>query len=94
MVDMGLMREVASKHKGDIIWPYRDIMATHGFDAVADICGTLGGGYTYIPLLRSLLRDAMETEIRARYNGQNHRELARAFGYTDRHLLKILRRAQ
>ena len=93
-MDLSLLREVANKHEKDIIWPYRDIMAMHGFDAVADICDTLGGGYTYIPLLRSLLRDAMETEIRARYNGCNHKELARAFGYTDRHLLKILRRAQ
>lgn len=59
-------------------------------DLVRRFCSELGGCQVYIPSERSLRGKKAAQAIGARFNGRNAHALAQEFGYTLRHVQRIV----
>ena len=74
----------------DIPGEYRDIAEELGLPVFLRLTALCGGQNLYIPKLDSLERAGRDREIRARFNGGNHRALAMRFRLSERQIRKIL----
>ena len=55
-----------------------------GVAKVLELSRALGGGMIYVPKFDTLVRPAKYDAIRREFNGRNHRDLARKYGYSVR----------
>jgi Mor family transcriptional regulator len=84
-------REAVGKHPTLVLYPFDELLALHGVDAVYDFARVFGSGDVYIPSYRGIFRDCVVAEIRARYNdGCKVRDLARDYEYNVRQIGRIL----
>ena len=83
-------REVAERHPGAIYEPYAAFMEQHGFEALYSVCEILGGATVHVPLARGMFAGCMYAEIRREYDGYNIRYLANKYGYTEKHIYRIV----
>ena len=71
----------------DLVW----LCELVGLDRFVKIVETAGGEPIYIPTVQKLKRNKLRAAICEEYRkGQDVRALARAFGYSDRHIRTIL----
>jgi Mor family transcriptional regulator len=90
-MDDKVLREVASRHSQEILEPFDDIYTNAGgFEALRTFLGYYGGCTVYIPTLETVLKRCRELSAKEEYNGDNHGELARKYGFTERQLRKSL----
>ena len=85
------MRETANRYKNLIVPPFDTIMDMDGFDAICAFSRNYSGNHVYIPSLRSIFRACIEQEILIQAKNKNVSELARTYGYSDRHIRNLLR---
>ena len=91
-MDLHVLRDAVLNHPDQIMPPYDVIYNAGGFDGLAATLDLLGGKSVYVPSLRTVLSKCIESEAR-KEREKTHMSLesiARKFGYTRRHLSKIL----
>jgi Mor family transcriptional regulator len=74
----------------DLPESYRMISQVVGVENAIKLSECLGGLPLYFPKLETLIARKKEWYILKYFNGSNHRELARATGYSERWVYKIL----
>jgi len=65
-------------------------MGLEGFDAIYALCENLGGATIYVPSARKIFSQCLENEAAKEFNGYNYEVLARKYGFSDRHLRRML----
>ena len=80
-------REVRAADLPDI---YQEVAAVIGVEATLKLAETFGGASPYFPVLGCALRDIRNRAIRREFTGANHKELARRWGLSVRHLRQIV----
>ena len=70
----------------DLYWLYELV----GLDRFLKIIDTAGGEFLYFPKRSTLERALRRQAIVKEYDGTNLKQLARKYGFTDRHIRTIL----
>lgn len=63
---------------------YTQIAEAIGVENFYKLAQTVGGETIYIPKQESIVRPIKEARIKAEFNGYNHTELARRYGFSER----------
>ncbi|MCL2604034.1 MAG: hypothetical protein FWD90_06110 [Defluviitaleaceae bacterium] len=84
------LRRAATLHPSLIPEPFNAIMEQYGFDAVCTIADYFGGATVYIPCKRTIFRNCLEREAVKELDGTNYLTLMRKYGFSERHLRRLL----
>jgi len=90
-MDKHILRQAAQRHPESILQPYDALMGLEGFDAIYAICENLGGATIYVPSVRKIFVECLEKEAAREFNGYNLDNLARKYGFSHRHLQRMLK---
>jgi len=85
-----LLKKVAKLHPGDVMYPFDIIQEKLGFDAVCIIAELFGSLTVYVPSLRKIFAQCLWNEARKEFDGENFHELAIKYGFSERHLRRLL----
>ena len=69
---------------------YPDLFLALGTDKAMKVIKTFGDMRIYFPTLRQSALDKIKRHIIAEFDGYNHLTLARKYGYTERHIRRIV----
>ena len=72
---------------------YQEIALIVGLEHTLKLAEYFGKQGVYFVSIDSLIRQKKETYIRKHFNGRNHKDLARATGYSERWIYEILKAA-
>ena len=86
-----LMQQAALLNPEEVPLPYRKMLGLSGFDAIRAFSEHLGGMTIYVPSTRTIFSHCIAAEAKKEYNGRNLPELAKKYGYTERHVRKMIR---
>ena len=89
-MDKRILKEAVLKHPELILQPFDALMGMEGFEAIYTLCENMGGATVYIPSARKIFARCIEREILREFDGYNHDRLARKYGYSGRHLKRII----
>ena len=89
-MDKHTLRQAAERHPTSILQPYDALMGLEGFDAIYALCENLGGATIYVPSIRKIFAQCLEKEAALEFNGYNYEALAKKYGFSDRHLRRVL----
>ena len=89
-MDKNILRQAAQRHPADIMQPYDALMGMEGFDAIYTLCENLGGATVYIPSARKIFVECLVKEAMNEFNGYNYDSLARKYGFSGRHMRRLL----
>jgi len=89
-MDKHILRQAALRHPSAIMQPYDALMGQEGFDAIYTICENLGGATVYVPSARKIFAECLIREAMREFNGYNYNSLAKKYGFSARHLRRIL----
>lgn len=94
MFDDQDLKRAASQNAHEILPPYDKIFEAAGYEGLKAFLEAFGGGAVYVPTLRTVLSKCIESEARKEL-GRNFpiSRIARRYGYSARHLRKVLDRA-
>jgi len=90
-MDKQLIRKAAEQHPALILQPFDALIGLEGFDALYTLCENVGGATVYIPTARKMFAECLAQEAFREYNGFNHEILAKKYGYSARHLRRLLK---
>ena len=85
-----ILKKVAVKYNEYILPPYDIIMEMDGFDAICTFSKHFSGTSVYVPSIRTIFRQCLEMEMLNNYNGCNTKELVQNYGFSERHVRKLL----
>ena len=85
-----VLKQAALLHPEEIFPPFDVIMEKHGFEAVCTFAEQLGGFTIHVPVLRSIFSGCITKQLEAEFKGHNYNELSKKFGFTERHLRRML----
>ena len=89
-MDKAILREVALKHPAEILQPYDTLLGLEGLDAIFAFTEQLGGMTVYVPRTRTVFARCLELSAMREFNGHNFAGLARKYGFTERHIRKVV----
>ena len=89
-MDKSILRQAAMRHHSEIMQPYDAIIELDGFDAICAFADHLGGTTVYVPSIRTIFARCLEAEARNEFKGCNFTSLSRKYGFTERHLRRML----
>jgi Mor family transcriptional regulator len=85
-----ILKHAALLHPDFIMQPYDEMMNRHGFEMIYCFSECLGGRTIYVPSARTIFSRCLEEEVRKEYNGKNVPYLTRKYGFSERHLRRLL----
>ena len=88
-----LLKTAALAHPQAVMYPYNAIIEKNGpagFDAVYALSQQVGGLTIYVPNARRIFAECLEQEVIKYFTGQNYIALSHRFGYTERHIRRIV----
>ena len=85
-----IMRQAALKHPSFIMPPYDAMLNLDGFDAICTFAELTGGTSIYVPSPRTIFFHCLEEEAAREFNGADYRSLCRKYGFSERHLRRML----
>jgi Mor family transcriptional regulator len=89
-MDINILKHAPKLHPHDILQPFAAMMELSGFDAVCALSEHYGGHTIYVPRIRTIFAQCLEEEIRKEYSGTNMTMLSKKYGYTVRHLRRVV----
>jgi len=92
-MDKHIIRLAAQRHPDAILQPFDALMGMEGVDAIYTLCENIGGATVYIPSVRKIFAACLEKEAMREFDGYNYEKLARKYGFSERHLRRLLRGA-
>ena len=85
-----ILRQAVMRHPSAILQPYDALMGLEGFDAIYTLCEIIGGATVYVPSVRKMFAECLVREAMSEFNGYNYDSLARKYGFSGRHLRRLL----
>jgi len=89
-MEKNLLRKVAKLHPDEVMHPFDIILKKHGFNTVNAIVEQFGGLTVYVPGMKKIFTRCLEIEAKKEFTGDNFHELAIKYGFSERHLRRIL----
>ena len=89
-MDKSVLRKAAFEHRSEIMQPYDTLLDLDGFDAICAFTELVGGLTIYVPQERTIFARCMELAARQEFTGSNFAALAKKYGYTERHMRRIV----
>jgi len=89
-MDKNILRKIVLRHPSAILQPYDALMGLEGFDAIYALCENIGGATIYVPSIRKMFAGCVAKEVMNEFNGYNIDVLAQKYGYSNRHIRRIL----
>jgi len=89
-MDKYIIKQAAQRHPNLIMQPYDALINMEGFDAIYTLCENIGGATVYVPSIRKIFSECLVKEALGEFNGYNINALARKYGYSDRHLRRLI----
>ena len=89
-MDKHILRNAAQRHPAAILQPYDALMGLEGFDAIYALSENLSGATIYVPSARKIFATCLEMEAAREFNGYNYDALAKKYGFSSRHLRRVL----
>lgn len=77
-------------HPEHILMPFDALLGHTGVDAIVALSVVLGGSTVYIPSVRGIFSKCIAQQILEEYDGSNIRQLALKYGYTTKHIYRLL----
>ena len=86
------IKKAADAHVDLIPEPYNELYMALGFDNFKLLFDHFGGQSIYVPSMRSVLSDAIKSQVLAECERRTmtREQIARMYGYTNRYLRKLL----
>ena len=85
-----LLRQAVQQNPAAIMQPYDTIYDTCGFDAVCAFIEHFGGMTIYVPGEKKIFLKCIEKDIKNKLNETNIDSMAIKYGYSKRHLRRLL----
>jgi len=85
-----LLKKVAKLHPGDVMHPFGILLKKVGFEATCAFIEQFSGLTIYVPSFKKIFAGCLEEEARKEFDGENFQELAIKYGYSERHLRRVL----
>ena len=92
MVQKEIVRKAAETYCDYIEPPYCTMVSLGGFEAVYALLNDYGSSDLYIPTVKKVFGKCMEKDLIARYDGTNAKQLAKEYGFSDRHVHNLIKR--
>jgi len=89
-MDMNILRRAAQRHPAEIMQPYDSLIGLEGIDAILAFAEQLGGVTVYVPNTRTIFARCLEMEAKREFNGHNYARLAKKYGFTERHIRRVV----
>ena len=89
-LDKNLIKSAAEKYGGAVLQPFGRLIPMDGFEAVYSLVQEYGGGNIYIPGIRKVFGGCLEKQMLLEFDGGNARQLAFKYGFSERHVTKLL----
>lgn len=89
-MDKSAIRKAVFDNPSEIMKPYDTMLGSDGFDAICAMAEQLGGLTIYIPSQRTIFARCLEIAARQEFTGNNFVALAKKYGYTERHIRRII----
>jgi Mor family transcriptional regulator len=86
--------QIEESDKQYLPWAVGQMIDAIGLDSTIDLLKLFGGLNIHIPMLSSAFQHFRNRSILERFDGTNHRALAREFGISDKYCKDILRASQ
>ena len=84
------LKKAAILHPTEVMHPYDRIIKQVGFDAVFTFAEQVGGLTIYVPSAKKIFSRCLELEAKKEFNGENFADIAKKYGYTERHMKRLL----
>ena len=89
-INLEVLKEAAKKNPTKIAAPFDTMLNSDGFEAICALTEQLGGLTVYVPKIRTIFARCLEIEAKKEYNGRNLIELSKKYGYTERHMRRLV----
>ena len=86
------IKKAAEMHADSILPPFGEMVRLGGFEAVYKLVMDCGGGILYVPRVKKVFGSCLEKVLLEEFNGNNMRQLAQKYGFTERHCVGLLQR--
>ena len=85
------IKQAARNHPAHILAPFDAMVGLDGLDAIIALCDAAGGQDVYIPSARTVFAACIERQLLHDFNGYNYADLAKKYGYSTRHVRRIIK---
>jgi len=89
-MNQSVLRKAVLEHPSEIMKPYDVLLELEGFDAICALAEHLGGLTIYVPDQRTIFARCLELAARKEFTGNNFAGLAKKYGFTERHMRRML----
>jgi len=92
-MEKSIIRQAAMRHPAAVLQPYDTLMGLQGlegFDAIYAIWENFGGTQVYVPSIKTIFAGCLENEAMREFNGKNYANLARKYGFSDKHMRRLV----
>jgi len=84
-----LLKKAATLHPTEVMHPYDAIAKQAGIDAVFTFVEQVGGLTIYVPRAQKIFARCLELEAKKEFDGTNSMDIAKKYGYTERHMRRL-----
>ncbi|MCL2572826.1 MAG: hypothetical protein FWE11_10560 [Defluviitaleaceae bacterium] len=89
-MNKNVIRQAAQRHPESILQPYDALIGMDGFDTIYTLCEIMGGATVYVPSMKKIFAECLELEALREFNGYNIGDLSKKYGFSHRHLNRLL----
>ena len=86
-----VVQKAAEKYHDSIVPPFGTMIERGGFDAVYGLINEYGGDDFYVPTKKKVFGQCLEKDLLANFDGKNAKKLAEMYGFTLRHVRKLIK---
>jgi len=87
-----ILKQAADAYPGLILPPYDGLIELVGYESVCAFADAFGGCNLYVPLKRYIFKDCLMQAAVNEFNGVNYTQLARKYGFCEKHVRRVVRR--
>ena len=92
-MDMQVLKQAAMLNPSEVLHPYDNIISLDGgFEAICAFSENMGGFTVYVSSVRTIFSRCLEAAARDEFTGSNYASLARRYGFTERHMRRMMGR--
>jgi len=90
-MNKSIIREAAARYPHAAAQPYSAMLDMDGFDAICIFSERLKGASTYVPSIKTIFGGCLEQAAVNDFDGCNYKELSEKYGFSERHIRRILK---
>ena len=81
---------VVKLHPAEVLWPFGEFIELIGVEPTMTLIEHFQGQQIYVPAMRKVVAGCLVKQAREEFNGDNYHILCKKYGFTERHLRRLL----